>query len=247
MLVPRVDAKTLAAVRDVVGHVQRNAEFDADKFLKRMRVAFDTAAGFSGKLDKAGLERAMQAMAHAKEGDSTGMEAAAAQLAPLLFQLMDADRSGEVKLDEFMMGQALIYAAARANGPGELTELCWRALDTDGDGSVDRNELAAFVSLMVRLGAVRAADLKVVEEQWVYMKKGDKQEKYLVGCRARYRTEEELAAHYMAMYDQDFDGKISREEFEACSALRENFWLLITQKSSAPLFLVRSKSLLGRA
>merc|ERR1712183_491199 len=107
---------------------------------------------------------------------------------------------------------------ARAGGAAELGELCWRALDVDGDGVVTRQELSAAVGLMLRVGAIDPEDLKRFNQ----MRQAKRMVRKAIRGRAGYGSaQQEAVQYYMSMYDANGDGKISLGEFMKCSALQD--------------------------
>lgn len=206
---------------------------DPGSFIVRAQAAYAAALGPDEReLRIAGVERAVHRFA------LPGHEDLMPQLVTMLFRLLDEDRNGVVTLKEFVLGQALLYAAAIAKSTVELDELCWRALDIDGDGSVSRMELQEAVHLMLQLGAVRHKD---IQQPVLAASRGpSEQSRRRVG---QPRTEEELVDYYMEMYCASGPGgRISRAEFARHEALRENFWLLLTSPPFKAVFLAQDPS-----
>jgi len=220
----------LAAVRGAVTMLATQTGVDSEAFMRRARDVYKQAAGSRAVLGPAEVDRAMRELAATIATD----EETLLQLGPLLFRLLDADHDGAVTLEEFLMGQALLFAAAHAGGAAELGELCWRALDVDGDGMVTRQELGAAVDLMLRVGAVDPEDLQMI----LLMRQAKRVVKQALGGRFGYgSTRLEAMQYYMSLYDTDGDGKISRQEFARCSALQSNFLRLLRSESARPIFL----------
>lgn len=225
-----LEVSDLAAVRGVVKMLASQTSVGSDAFMQQARDVYRRAAGSKAVLGPAEVDHAMREMVVTSKTD----EETLLQMVPLLFRLLDADRDGMVTVGEFLMGQALLLAAAYAGGASELGELCWHALDIDGDGIVTRQELGAAVDLMLRVGAIDPEDVLKI----ALMKQAKRAVKHSLGGRFGYgSTRLEAANYYMSMYDTNGDGRISRQEFTRCSALQNSFLRLLKSENARPIFL----------
>mmetsp|Transcript_22860 Transcript_22860/g.44464 ORF Transcript_22860/g.44464 Transcript_22860/m.44464 type:complete len:303 (+) Transcript_22860:48-956(+) len=223
----------LAAARGVVKGLASQTGVDAEAFMERARDAFTRAAGGHTVLGPAEMDHAVQELAQTVTTEAADGEVLL-QMGPLLFRLLDANHDGVVTLKEFLMGQALLFAAAHAGGAEELSEVCWRALDVDGDGVVSKQELSAAVDLMLRVGAIEPEELQKIRRNT----KAKRMATPSIGRRLGYGfTRSEVVQFYMSMYDTDGDGLISRQEFMKCSVLQDNFLKLLNAENAKPIFL----------
>ncbi|CAE8606772.1 unnamed protein product [Polarella glacialis] len=226
-------AQDMIKLRGVVTMLQSTTGLDPETFLATARLVYEAAVGPDGTLKMPEME---QMLSEASKQRSHGWEhvasaVAVSESATVFFRLLDADGDGCVTVKEFLLGQALIYAAAKAKGEAELAELCWRALDVDGSGAVDAEELKVLVRLMVQVGSVEPRDMK---EKFAEIKRTHGPPMPL----KRLRSVEELTHYYMEMYDANHDGNISWEEFCRHDALRKNFWRLLSSPDFDIFFLV---------
>jgi len=221
----------LTAARGVVRRLAATRTgVSSDVFMQRARDAYMRVAGSHTALEPVKVNHAMRELAATTETD----EETLLQMGPLLFRLLDACHDGTVTLREFLMGQALFLAAANASGATELSELCWRALDIDGNGMVTRQELGTAVDLMLHIGAMDPEDLQRMR----LTRQAKRAAKEALGERWGYgSTRLEAANYYRSMYDIDGEENILRHEFMRLSALMENFFRLLRTESTHPIFL----------
>jgi len=225
-----------AASRRSLIPMLKEAGVDAEVFLASAAGAYYKAAGPDGVLRIADVNRAVNEWAEGFESKkllwTTNLgPKKLKELGPLLFRMLDVDKDETVTLQEFLFGQALILTAARAKGPEQLGELCWHALDVDGNGSLDRVELTQAVRVMVVFGALNPKFWRqYVGDQNV----GPGQKRN----RVKYLSVEEVVSRYMDIYDVDHDGKITRAEFSRHSHLQENFWRLLNSAEAGAMIMV---------
>lgn len=228
----------LMKLRGVMGRLKGSADLDSEALLNAGRLAYKSALGPNGLLSQEGLEQMLATSMAQQKGSfwrspaPSDHDTTASELAPILLHLLDADGDGNVTETEFVMGYKLLFAAAKAQTPEALVELCWRALDADGDGTVSRDELQVAVRMMARANAVRAEDKK---ESFGRMKKTGHRK---VITFKRDRSVEDLISYYMDLYDINKDGNISKDEFCQHSALQENFLLLLSSREFESLLQV---------
>jgi len=229
----RCEVTDLAEAREAVKMLATGSGVGAQAFMRRAREAYVRAAGSRAVLGPAELDHATRELAVTTTAQE--YEESLLQLGPLLFCLLHADQDGPVILEEFLMCQALLFAAAYAGGAPEFGELCWRALDMDGSGMVSRQELSAAVDLMLRFGAMDPEDL---QRLWL-MRQAKRPVKQALGERWGYgSTRLEALDYYMSTYDIDGDGNISCQEFMKCTAaLQNNFLRLLRSENAKPIFL----------
>lgn len=215
--------------------LEATSDLDIEACRAAGRAMYKAAVGTDGRLNPDGLKKMLETTANGKSAGllswgTVAMTAALSELVPILFTLLDADGDGIVTEKEFLAGQALILAAAKAKDPTTLSEACWRALDADGDGFLSREEVEAAVRLMVRVRAVRQADRKETFGQIKRVRKGPAR-------IHRERSADSLVEHYMKMYDLDEDGQITKAEFSQQSALQEDFFLLLHSAEFNTMFM----------
>jgi len=63
-----------------------------------------------------------------------------------LFNAFDKDRSGEVDFQEFMLAMAM----CSSENPEDKLRFCFRSLDIDGNGTLDRTEISYAVQLIFK-------------------------------------------------------------------------------------------------
>ena len=113
-----------------------------------------------------------------------------------LFSIADADNDGAVTFPEFH--RAFCLFCLREADPGIRGELVFEALDVDNSGAISRDELCHFVKRLSKAGGIPAED--AVHTPWMGM--------------ARPATAEEITDKWMARFDVNHDGGISRDEFK---------------------------------
>lgn len=235
----RLMSEDLVEVRRVVRTISTNTGRDPDAWVMRAREAFSAVAGPDGTLGSEEVHNALE-MLMASCGD-VGLPW---ELAPLLFRLLDADHDGRVTLKDFLMGQALLFSAARSGSAQQLGEVCWRALDIAGSGSISSREMGVAVGLMLQLGSIDPKHLSQIKarlgakqiarsDDWA--KKGRK-------GRSVGTLQLEAVQFYMEMYDPAGKGNVTRKEFERCGALQENFRRMLTNEKLTPIFLAHEMS-----
>eukprot|EP00931_Biecheleriopsis_adriatica_P122140 TRINITY_DN97154_c0_g1_i1.p1 TRINITY_DN97154_c0_g1~~TRINITY_DN97154_c0_g1_i1.p1 ORF type:complete len:312 (+),score=76.40 TRINITY_DN97154_c0_g1_i1:25-936(+) len=230
----------LARLRSAVAMLRATTGVDEQHFLEAARSAYVGAVDPDGMLRLHRLEEVLAAARQNQAGRRWPWQhvvhtVTISELGPILLRLLDENRDGNVSQREFLLGQALIYAAAKAHTATEITELCWRALDSNGDGAVELAELRTALKVMVAVHSVSRRDM---HEQLVQIKRNHGPPMTI----HRVRSVEELAQYYLDMYDSDLNGKISRDEFCRHGALQENFWRLLTSPEFEPCFLCDADS-----
>lgn len=222
----------LAEVRRVVKTISTNTRRDPDAWVARARAAFSAVARPDGTLRREEVVEVIERLMASGSDQSLPWE-----LAPLLFRLLDADRDGGVTLKDFLLGQALLFAAARRGSMEQLSEVCWRSIDIAGDDVISKNELAVAVSLMLHLDAVDPDHLAEIKARLAAKHVRRMKSK---NAPSPGNISLEAVAFYMDMYDPNSTGYIMREDFDKCSALQENFKRLLTNDKVNPIFLARA-------
>ena len=130
------------------------------------------------------------------------------------FSVADRDNDGFISFPEFCRAWFLYRHAAASAGSGALAahgsgggparvQYLFELLDCDSSGFVSKAELAHFVQRLLDVRAVPEADA-VTHSMFGF---------------ARAATAEEVAARWMARFDVDEDGRISRAEFDRMAAV----------------------------
>lgn len=212
---------------DVITGLQPRAPVDPEQFLERARAAFVAVAGAVDggcrSLPQQELEMAVWALQERAMQPFSDPE----RVAVLLWRLLDRDQEAEVQLEEFVLGAALLYAAAHARDARDLGDVCWRLMDLDGDGKVDRGELTSVVRIMVGFDAVQQSDYLMAETRAQERSAMRALKSSPMKLKKSRMKVEELVNYYMAEYDLNKDGAISRAEFENNPQLQENLFTLL--------------------
>lgn len=130
-------------------------------------------------------------------------------LGHVLFQMLDVEHAGRISLKSLLIGQALIYALAKAKGPADFSEVCWLALDPDSRGFADIAEIKEVVIVMAKLGSLHS-------QQGLGEPSAMKVLDYDYGTQPliTQHSMKDLADHYIQMSSATQDVTMTKAEFK---------------------------------
>lgn len=234
----------LATIRGVVGMHQAKTGLEPESFILRGRAIFSAVAGPNGTMTLEQLDKTVRARVARKDEQQfikSLRDAVLDETGPLLFRLLDADHTGRLTLKEFLLGQALLYAA-KEGAPVELSELCWRLLDVHGKGVVERHQLKEVVRVMTVFGAINHGDrCPRTGEFRMTTFTGDGRPR--IREKRHRRSLDELVELYMDRYDASHTGHITRTGFFMLPYLRENLRLLLSDSEARFLFMLHEDTM----
>ena len=92
--------------------------------------------------------------------DGSDMDGSASAVASGMFMMLDADKNGRISRLEFKGLMSIM--AAQGNGKNHdeaAVDESWKLIDKDGDGSLNGNEVDAYIQTVVKMQAAGVDEL----------------------------------------------------------------------------------------